>query len=108
LHPHRLHRTVPNDDYPKMLDIELIVVVDHPEYPSYTPSRGAQFVRLVLQPAYGGWYADHWQLRESDWWYKCGLDEAPLAWALNTHSLAPLAWLMTHLCRCCLSIFSSI
>jgi hypothetical protein len=85
--------TVPNDDYPNLLDIELVVVVDHPEYPYYMPGRDAQFVRLILQPAYGGWYADHWQLKEPDWWFKCGLDEAPLAWvlmeALNTQSLVP-------------------
>lgn len=84
---------MPNDDYPELLDIELTIVVDHPEHPNYLPHRDAQFVRLVLQPAYGGWYADHWQLGDPDWWYKCGLDEAPLAWALtealNTRSLAP-------------------
>jgi hypothetical protein len=86
-------RTVPNDDYPELLDIELVVVVDHPEYPNYKPGRATQFVCLVLQPAYGGWYVDHWQLRDPDWWFKCGIDEAPLAWALkealNTRSLAP-------------------
>jgi hypothetical protein len=75
-------RTVPNDDYPEMLDVELVVVVD----------RDAQYVRLVLQPAYGGRYADRWQLQDPDWWYKCGLDEASLAWALtealNSRSLA--------------------
>jgi hypothetical protein len=50
-------------------------------------------VRLVLQLAYGGWYADHWQLRDPDLWFKRGLDEAPLAWAvtevLNTLLPAP-------------------
>jgi hypothetical protein len=84
---------VSNDDYPDLMDIELTIVVDHPEYPFYTPGRDAQYVRLVLQPAYGGWYAENWQLRDPDWWYKCGLDEAPLAWslteALNTRLLAP-------------------
>jgi hypothetical protein len=74
------------------MDIELTIVVDHPEYPYYTPGRDTQFVRLVLQPAYGGWYADHGQLQDPDWWFKCGLDEAPLARALeealNTRLLA--------------------
>jgi hypothetical protein len=74
------------------MDIELTIIVDHPEYPYYTPGRDTQFVRLVLQPAYGGWYADHGQLQDPDWWFKCGIDEAPLAWAiekaLNTRSFA--------------------
>jgi hypothetical protein len=82
--------TVPNDDVPDILDLRVVIILDHPEDPHYTyPDHFATQTVYVTRYLGDQWYTDE----GPNWGYDCNLNPAPLAWAvteaLNTGSIAP-------------------
>jgi hypothetical protein len=82
--------TTNNEDDPAYTDLHLRIIIDHPEYSNNTaqivdihrprhsgPSGSANLREAeILPPA-------PWETDYGDWSFKCGYDEAPLAWVVR-------------------------